>query len=158
MNPTQLDWIKTTAEAATQGNHIFPVMAACEAALESGYGQSALARQGFNLFGMKQHKHPVHGTLNLPTKEFLDGDWEVVQAAWVKYDNFAECFEDRMDTLRRMAPKYPHYAAALAATDPLTYVNEVSQTWSSDPQRAAHVIQVYNTYNAAAENAAWPNT
>jgi hypothetical protein len=58
---------------------------------------------------------PIHGTLNLPTKGYLDDHWGVVTAHWVKYDNLAQSFEDRMLTLRRLAPQYPHYVAALAA-------------------------------------------
>ena len=48
--------------AAAQARHVFPEMAACEAALESGFGKSGLAREDNNLFGMKQHPHPVYGT------------------------------------------------------------------------------------------------
>lgn len=130
---------------AIQSGHIFPDMAACEAALESGYGTSGLSISDNNLFGMKQHAHPVFGTHILPTKEFLHGGWVVVNAAWVKYPDFASCFKDRMDTLRRLAPTYPHYAAALAATDPITYVTEVSKTWSTGPARGAECIKIYNS-------------
>jgi flagellum-specific peptidoglycan hydrolase FlgJ len=145
---------KACQQAQTAGN-IFPEMAACEAALESGYGASGLAISDCNLFGMKQHQHPVYGTHNLPTKEFVgiakdtdavkDG-WIVVNAAWVEYPDFASCFADRMSTLRRLSNAYPHYAAALKATDPITYVTEVSKTWSTDPNRANKVISIYNSY------------
>jgi flagellum-specific peptidoglycan hydrolase FlgJ len=128
-------------------------MAACEAALESAhvtpqgsiYGASQLAQQANNLFGMKQHSHPVYGTLNLPTKEFLHQQWVTVNADWVKYPDWATCFVDRMATLTRLAPAYPHYAAALAATDPVTYVTEVSRSWSTDPNRGHTVISIYNS-------------
>jgi flagellum-specific peptidoglycan hydrolase FlgJ len=140
------EWIKATEVEATRGSHIFPLMAACEAALESSYGRSELARDALNLFGTKQHQHPEYGTLSLPTKEFLDGQWQVVDANWVKYPTLADCFLDRMHTLGRLAPKYAHYAAALAATDAETYVLEVSKSWASDPERAAKVIQIYNEY------------
>src|SRR5271155_422242 len=90
VNATQYAWIKSTAEAAVDAQHIWPTMAACEAALESNYGQSVLAREGLNLFGMKQHQHPVDGTLNIPTKEYLNGDWIAVDAEWVKYDSLRD--------------------------------------------------------------------
>src|SRR5271154_6329427 len=126
MNATQHDWIASTADAAARAFHCWPTMAACEAALESNYGTSALAREGLNLFGMYE-------TLNIPTKEYLDGSWSVVNAEWVKYDTLEDCFKDRMATLTRMAPKFPHYADALAAPDPKSYVVNVSESWSSDP-------------------------
>jgi flagellum-specific peptidoglycan hydrolase FlgJ len=138
-----LDKAKQQAESA---GHIFPQMAACEAALESGYGTSGLAIQGCNLFGTKQHQHPLYDTVFLHTKEFLNGTWVVVSSAWVKYPDYAACFTDRMNTLQRLRTEYPHYAAALAAQDPTTYINEVSRTWSTDPNRAAKVLAIYNEY------------
>lgn len=138
-----LDKASQQAEAA---GHIFPKMAACEAALESGYGVSGLAIADNNLFGMKQHQHPIYGTHVLPTKEFLNGGWVVVNANWIHYPDMAACFTDRMNTLRRLSTAYPHYAAALAALDAITFVTEVSRTWSTDPNRAAKVIAIYHVF------------
>jgi len=139
-------WLDSTSAAAEQAGHIFPSMAACEAALESGYGQSQLARNANNLFGTKQHATPIYETLSLPTKEFINGEWIQTTANWVKYPQLSDCFVDRMATLRRLASSYPHYAAALAATDAQTFVTEVSKTWSTDPSRASKVISIFNAY------------
>ena len=146
MNATQHDWIASAADAAARAFHVWPTMAACEAALESNYGQSILARQGLNLFGMKQHQNPSYETLNIPTKEYLDGSWTVVNAEWVKYDTLEDCFKDRMATLSRMAPKFPHYADALAAPDPKSYAVNVSESWSTDPERGAKCISIFGAY------------
>lgn len=148
-SPEQIQWLTQTVQAAKDAEHIFPEMAGAEAALESNYGASQLAREANNLFGMKQHTHPLHGTLVLPTKEFLNSQWVVTSANWVKYDTLAECFEDRMETLERLKSTYPHYAMALAATDPVTYIFEVSRTWSTDPLRSAKCLSIYNAYHAA---------
>jgi flagellar protein FlgJ len=119
-------------------------MAAAEAALESGFGTSGLAVHDNNLFGMKQHVHPIFGTENIPTKEFLHGDWEVVEASWIIYPDLKSCFDDRMNTLDRLKNFYPNYAHALMATDQFTYVLDVSATWSTDPNRADKVIAIYH--------------
>ena len=140
------EFIKTQAVNAAKSGHIFPLMAACEAALESGYGTSSLSIADRNLFGTKQHTHPIFGTANLSTKEFLDGKWVTIIAHWIVYPTYADCFTDRMNTLTRMAPNYPHYKAALAATDPITYATEVSKTWSTGPQRGTDVISIYHTF------------
>lgn len=156
-------FIDKAADAADQAHHPFKVMAACEAALESGYGTSFLAVKDNNLFGMKQHYHPVYGTHSLPTREFigiakeqsmgapdgkLDG-WISIMAAWVSYPGWKECFEDRVNTLLRLAPQkgFEHYNNALHAPDPITYIKEVSSKWSTDPDRAIKVINIYNLYN-----------
>jgi len=144
MTPSQRLWVLDCAGEASQSSHIYPKMAACEAALESDYGTSALARLGFNLFGMKSHMHSAYGTMNLPTREFLHGEWVQIIGAWVKYDNLTECFADRMETLTRLRDVYPHYQAALAAPTPEVYIQEVSATWSTDPDRGAKCLAIYN--------------
>lgn len=146
MTDSEISFLSSAAAAAGAGGCIWPDFMACEAALESGFGRSTLAREDNNLFGMKQHKHPVYGTATLPTDEFLHGQWIRVSADWVKYPDLAACFADRMATLRRLAPEYPHYAAALAAQDGPSYVREVSQSWSTDPQRAQKVIDIYQRW------------
>jgi flagellum-specific peptidoglycan hydrolase FlgJ len=157
MDIQQKQFLDKASQQAEAAGHIFPEMAACEAALESGYGTSGLAIADRNLFGMKQHAHPIYGTHVLPTKEFVGIDkdtdgvkdgWIVVNANWITYPDYAACFTDRMNTLRRLAPVYPHYRNALVAPDPLTYVNEVSQTWSTDPKRAEKVSAIYQAYKA----------
>lgn len=140
------DFIQTTASAAKQSSHIFPDYAACEAALESGFGSSRLALEGNNLFGMKQHKHPEFGDLILPTHEVLDGKWVAETADWVKYPTLSACFEDRMATIKRLATMYSHYAAALNAPDGAAFVIQVSQTWSTDPRRAQKVLSIYDQF------------
>jgi|SRR5581483_2737110 len=144
MTTLQKQFLQAACAAAREAGHIFPEMAACEAALESNYGRSLLAQKDNNLFGMKQHKHPIYGTHSLPTREFLKGQWVVVTADWVSYPNWQTCFEDRMATLKRLADTYLHYANALRAASAVTYINEVSLTWSTDPARATKVLAIYD--------------
>jgi len=152
VTPENIAWLKLTIAEASDALHVWPLMASCEAALESAhkgvFGQSELAREGNNLFGVKQHQHPTYGTLNFPTKEYLGGEWKIVEAHFVKYDTFKECFADRMATLKRLSSDYRHYAMALAARDPFNYVTQVSLTWSTDPDRAQNVIEIYNEFLA----------
>lgn len=121
----------------------WPGYVAAEAALESGFGASELAAADNNLFGMKQHIHPVYGTVNLPTREFLHGQWEKIEAPFIKYPDWETCLRDRLATLTRLAAGYPHYAAGLAAADGPTFINEISKSWSTDPARAGKVLAIY---------------
>jgi flagellum-specific peptidoglycan hydrolase FlgJ len=141
--------LKATAEAI-KAAHPFPKMAACEAALESNWGNSHLACDYKNLFGMKAHKHPnpAFGVVRLPTKEFENGEWISTGADWVIYPDWASCFADRLATLKRLASVYIDYAAALAATTAEGYVTAVSKTWSTDPARAEKVLSIYEAYSA----------
>jgi flagellum-specific peptidoglycan hydrolase FlgJ len=149
MTNADKDFLDRASAAATQAGHPFPRMAAAEAALESGYGESELARVDNNLFGMKQHLHPEYGTASLPTKEFELGEWREVTAEWVKYPDWPTCFFDRLRTLTSLSHAYPHYAAALNAVAASTYIIEVSQSWSTDPLRATKCLAIYQAYLTA---------
>src|SRR5579872_3135182 len=142
---------RATAEAI-KANHPFAMAVAAEAALESRFGESELAAKDFNLFGCKQHKHPIYGTIVLPTREYLDGKWVPTSAQWVKYLDWRACFADHLATLERLSKVYKHYAAALAAKDPQTYVQQVSLTWSTDLARGAKVLTIYQEYVAGKKN------
>lgn len=148
MDPNKRLFISNASVSARMVAHPFPDMAACEAALESRYGQSVLAQQGNNLFGMKAHQHPEYGVINLPTREFLGGQWTVINAGFEKYPTLDDCFADRLATLQRLSSIYPHYKAALNATTPEEFVTEVSRTWATDPNRAVNVIVIYRAYVA----------
>lgn len=153
-NPTQIEFLTRARAAAQNSSHPFPDYAACEAALESNYGRSQLAIQGNNLFGRKQSINPIYETLDMHTQEFLNGEWVSVIAHWVKYPDWATCFTDRVATLHRLAGTYPHYARALAAPDGETFVREVSQTWSTDPNRADKVLAIYEANQQALQEQA----
>jgi len=144
MLPPQEQFLRKAFQAAVDAHHIYPEIAACEAALESGYGHSQLAAQDNNLFGLKQRKHPSFGTVSLPTREFVNGEWEETEANFVRYTDWQECFADRMATLTRLAKIYPHYKAALNAANGEEYVRQVSMTWSTDPERAKKVLAIYD--------------
>jgi flagellum-specific peptidoglycan hydrolase FlgJ len=147
MNESQRAFLDRASAEAAKANHPFPEMAAAEAALESSWGNSELAREANNLFGMKQHAHAIYGTMNLPTREFENGGWISTVAHWVNYPDWASCFADRLATLQRLANAFPHYKAALGAQDAEMFVREVSQTWSTDPKRADKVISIYQDYS-----------
>lgn len=143
MTDEQKQFLAAMAVAAKAAGHCFPEMAACEAALESAWGKSALAVQDHNLFGMKAHRSAAYGTHILPTREFENGEWITVIAKWTTYASEADCFADRMATLVRLAPSLPHYAAALDATNAETYIREVSASWATDPERAEKCLAIY---------------
>lgn len=136
-------FVNVASDGAREAGHPWPEFAACEAALESDYGQSSLARNDNNLFGCKQHSHPIYGAVYLPTREFLSGSWTTVEGEFVRYPSYAASFKDRIDTLKRLAPLYPHYRAALNAKNGEEFVKEVSKTWSTDPLRAEKVLAIY---------------
>ena len=149
----QEEFLDRALEAAHAAGHIFPEYAACEAALESSWGQSRLALQANNLFGQKQSHPPVGESVCLPTKEFLYGSWVTVSATWARFADWNACFSARMALLRKLACAYPTYAAALAAKDGSAFITLVSRKWSTDPSRAAKVLAVWQAHHAVIASA-----
>ena len=148
--PLQDTFLRNAAAAARAAGHIFPDYAACEAALESNWGQSCLAREANNLFGQKaSFQEQGTATLALPTQEFLHGQWVTVTAQWARFADQAACFRARMALLRRLQHSYPAYARALAASTGEAFVEEVSRAWSTDPQRAAKVLAIHRQHSAS---------
>ena len=142
----QDDFLRRATAAAAQAEHIFPEYAACEAALESGWGLSQLAVLGNNLFGQKQRygAPPGADTMTLPTREYIKGAWVTTVAPWTKFPDWNACFHERMDLLMRLSHQYPHYKSALAARDGETFIIQVSKTWSTDPDRAGKVLSLHD--------------
>jgi flagellum-specific peptidoglycan hydrolase FlgJ len=141
----QGDFLLRAYQAAVDAKHVFPEYAACEAALESGWGHSALSLQANNLFGQKQSHPPLPGTetLAMPTREYLHGAWMTVPANWTKFADWSACFASRMNLLQRLSEHDAHYAAALRAATGEEFVTQVSVSWSTDPQRAGKVLSIY---------------
>jgi len=131
--------------AAAAGGHIYPEFAACEAALESNWGQSKLAVEANNLFGQKQSHPPAGEGIEFPTREYVHGAWITVPALWVKFADWPACFAARMALLQRLAKVYPEYERALGARSGVDFVNSVSRRWSTDPKRGNKVLQVWWT-------------
>lgn len=144
MTPEERDnFLLTAYGAAKDVCHPYPDYAACECALESAWGTSKLYVEGWNAFGEKQHASPIYATLLIPTKEFENGEWTGIVAAWVKFPNLTACFRSRLNTLIRLSDKYAGYAAALKAETGEEFVREVSKNWSTDPLRAEKVLAIY---------------
>ncbi len=140
------EFLPKAAAAARAAGHIYPEYAACEAALESAWGASQLARAANNLFGQKQ-SHPARGaSLTLPTREFLHGAWLTVQAQWVVFTSWQDCFAHRMTLLRALENGIPEYRAALAAASGEAFVTHVSKSWATDPERGAKVLAIYKAH------------
>lgn len=138
---TKSDFFNKAAPAALASGHIWPQYAVCEAALESGWGSSELATAANNLFGQKQGATTgTNETIELPTREFLNGAWTTVLATWPKFADWTEAFTARMALLRHN----PVYADALAATDGETFIKLVSVHWATDPLRAEKVLDTYH--------------
>lgn len=140
---TQLDFLSRAYLGAKTSGHIFPGAAAAEAALESAWGTSKLCLVANNLFGLKKPSGWTGRTVEIDTREFLNGKSVIVPAVWPVYDSWAECFTERMKVLQRNPSIY---GKALSAPTPEDFIREVSSRWATDPLRGAKVLSIYRSH------------
>lgn len=141
----QLATLQRYADAARRAGHIWPEYAACEAVLESNWGNSRLARDYHNLFGQKcPAAGPPPGVLRatMETEEFIHGRWIEVMATWLWFTSEDDSFRHRMQLLRSLSC----YAPALLARSGEEFVTEVSRVWATDPLRAQKVLEIYRVH------------
>lgn len=118
-----------------------------QAALESGWGKSALVTVACNLFGVKADRSWSGPTVSMPTTEYVAGK-EVTQVAlWRKYGNWLASLEDRA----RFLLDNPRYKAAFAHVDGEAFAVAVQAAgYATDPNYAAKIIAIIRDRNLRA--------
>lgn len=115
VNSLQSAFLKLTVPPAQAAQRKWEVPASVtltQAILESsnkdGWGQSQLAREDNNFFGIKaEHLNDPETYVELPTTEYVGGELEHVEAPFEKYADLAESFDDHarlLATARRYQP------------------------------------------------------
>ena len=144
-------FIQRALEAARQareaGAPIVPEIAAAQAALESRYGRSLLARRANNLFGIKAGANWDGETIDLLTREFdPETGWHAVVAHWRKYPSWQACFEDYGRIIARL-PWYADAAEAAKRGDARGFLRGLlarpgEPGWATDPDYEEKVLSV----------------
>lgn len=118
-----------------------------QAALESGWGQSALARIGNNLFGIKADSLWRGQTLTLNTREFIRGQWLVVPALWRMYPNWQASVEDHAAFLSGN----PRYRNCLVCSTAQTFAVSLAQAgYATDPDYPAKLMRLIEAHRLEA--------
>ena len=141
------DFIAAIGPAAQESAHITGIPASftiAQAALESAWGESELAKQAFNLFGVKADKSWKGNVLYMPTKEFMQGKWVTVTAAWRKYAGWLDSINDRAKFFA-VNPRY-----RLAMTGKRTgddFARQIALAgYATDPRYAEKLCQIIRQY------------
>lgn len=138
--------IGPAAQASAAVTKVPASFVVAQAALESGWGKSALATDGCNLFGVKADSAWRGATLSLPTREFLKGAWCTVSASWRKYPTWRACIDDHA----QFFINNPRYKPAFAAIGAEAFARAVAAAgYATDPQYADKIIGVMKQHNLA---------
>lgn len=98
--------------------NIFPSALIAQAALESNWGRSVLAKDYNNLFGIKAGSTWTGKTVNMATKEVFDGVETSINSNFRVYDSWKDSIRDR----NKLISSSPRYKAALNAETPLQQI------------------------------------
>ena len=135
------------AVASAKATGVLASISIAQAALESAWGESGLAKTGNNLFGIKADSLWRGPTLTMNTKEFIKGQWVVVPALWRKYPSWQASIDDHAAFLKRN----PRYKACFACTSASTFAKALAQAgYATDPTYADKVIGVMKQHNLMA--------
>lgn len=134
------------AAADMKRSHIAASLTISQAALESGWGNSRLTVNAGNLFGIKG-KGPA-GSITMQTTEHVKGQAIQVSAAFRAYNNWGESIRDHSSLiLGGVSWNRDLYSKAINV-DGRTAAREIAAAgYATDPDYAAKLIQIMNTYN-----------
>ena len=118
-----------------------------QAALESGWGESGLAKRAKNLFGIKADRSWAGQRITLNTREFLNKQWVVTPADWRTYPDWQACLVDHGQFLRRNK----RYATCFACTTGKAFAQAVAKAgYATDPRYADKLIAMIDKYQLEA--------
>lgn len=140
--PTNQAFIETIgpeAKKIADKNDLYPSVMIGQAILESGYGQSRLAKEAHNLFGIKytvstdQKKYDHY---EIASNEFVNGKMELLPASFRKYDSFSDSLQDNADLLKKGLSGNPAYYKGTWRKNALTYqeaTKALTGKYATDP-------------------------
>ncbi len=141
----QQAFISEVAPGAVAAQRAYGVPAAvtiAQAIDESGWGQSSLATQDHNLFGIKG-TGPA-GSVVLPTEEYEDGTWVATSASFRVYYSVAESIADHT---RLLATGESYQQAMADRHSPDAFADDLSGVYATDPNYGTNLISIMRLYN-----------
>ncbi len=147
--PTQTQaqraFISEVAPGAIAAQHRYGVPAAvtiAQAIDESGWGQSQLAAQDHNLFGIKG-TGPA-GSVPLPTQEYVNGQPVSTSASFRVYHDLAESIDDH----GRLLAQSGYYQQAMAhRQSPNEFAKALTGVYATDPNYGSNLITLMLRYD-----------
>lgn len=159
-NQSFINEIAKSAVRLQKKYQILPSLIIAQACLESGYGRSALATKGNNLFGIK-------GTYNgdfveMKTKEWdKSNGWSTIKAKFRKYPSWEESLEDHtllfVHGLKR--EKFNRYAAVIGEQNYRKATQAVKNAgYATDPDYPTLLNRLIEQYDLTKFDKGMPKT
>ena len=142
-----IDTLAPHAKELQQGYGVLPSIILGQAILESNWGQSQLASQYKNLFGIKASGNQPK--ISLETKEFVNEQWITIQGDFRVYNTWEESLDDHTMLFVNGTNWNPQlYSGVLTATN-YKQAAQALQTagYATDPNYANKIISVIESYD-----------
>ena len=137
-----IDAVAPGAVAAQSRYGVPAAVTIAQAIEESGWGQSSLATQDNNLFGIKG-SGPA-GSDAQPTQEFLNGGWVDTTAGFAVYRNVTESINDH----GRLLATSGYYTRAMTVRhSPNAFADALTGVYATDPGYGGKLIGLMRQYN-----------
>ena len=131
------------AQEFSESHGLRPSLLIAQAALESNWGNSQLARESNNYFGVKNKEGRSY-----QTKEFQESNWEEVQANFKEYPSLYESILDYADLLKYGTSWDDNlYDEVIAAENYQKAAYALTEAgYATDPAYAEKLIQIIEQY------------
>lgn len=137
------------AQQAANSRNLYPSVMMAQAILESGWGTSALSQApNYNLFGIKGSYNGA--SVDMPTLEWINGQYVSVDAYFRKYPSYLESFNDNGDKLRYGVSWDSSYYSGTWRENTTSYRDATSWLqgrYATDPTYASKLNDIIDTYN-----------
>jgi len=139
-----IDQYSSAAIRSTIGVNLFPSVKLAQAILESGDGNSGLAKCYNNFFGIKAGFEWKGETIDIDTDEVTGGKWVTLYGKFRVYDSPLESFKDHTRLLSEMGL----YDSVLKADTPEQQASNLQQSgYATDPGYGRKLIKLIEDHN-----------
>ncbi|MDR3797980.1 MAG: glucosaminidase domain-containing protein [Terracidiphilus sp.] len=149
MNKLQNEFFQMAVPAALESQRATGVPASitlAQAILESGWGQTGLAKKAFNFFGIKTAHHVAPDSyIELPTHEVINGHTVVQMADFARYASAQDSFKAHALLLAQAS----RYAPAMAVrTSPAKFAAAIQKCgYSTNPNYAQGLMRLVTEFD-----------
>lgn len=139
-----LNTIGPVAQQVAQENGIYASVMIAQAALESGWGNSALSTQGHNLFGVKWNG--TGNYITMPTQEYYGGQWHTINAKFQSYNSYYDSLTSYAQLIKNNFPNSTRANAATPQIAAANLKNGVYGSYATDPNYANSLDWMISDY------------
>lgn len=141
-----IDYLAPLAQADYKKSGILPSVTIAQGMVESANGNSELARNAKNLFGIKASAPWTGDKYTKTTSEFVNGKYVKVDADFRKYKSWEDSVKDHGEFFKSTPTRVKLYEPVYTAKDWQTAVNALTGTYATSPTYAQTLTKRIKDY------------